>query len=561
MKPLFFEPGTTHEGPPLNTFESPAKSRYQRPKDYIDHPDAIVIGSGIGGMGIASLLAQKRGMRVLLLEANVVPGGCTHCHEIDGFEFPTGLDSVGDMDPRIGRGVYRPAIDLITGGALAWAKMPDAHEVACFGDDVFQWFSSPEKNIEWAERLFPGEGNVRDYYSLEEKVEWWATFWAATKLWPEAIPVAVRESVYRATGGKWRTYMQRSVNEVFRGELGFSERLAAVFSYMYGNHGRTPDHAPFAFHAVNLFHYRWGAYSPVGGSGQIAECIVPIIERAGGQVAVSSPVARILVEKDRAVGVRLEDGAEIRSKLVISDASAHTTFVDLLDPELSEKHGYRQRFDEIGPSPSHVYLLLGYDEAVDVTQQVIWHMPSYEGVSKWDLSKADDLYKKQMKLDGMGGYVLSPSARDPLHAQRYPDKTTVVALAEGIPAWVDRAKRDPAFVEDFRRSATENLLKIVHRHMPELKGKTPKVLRAGIPMGCNPRAWAGCSLGLEPSGDRFVRHTHWLRPRTSIDGLWLTGQDSFSAGFAGSMMSSFISYSAITGDWFASLKPGGFFPA
>ena len=61
-------------------------------------------------------------------------------------------------------------------------------------------------------------------------------------------------------------------------------------------------------------------------------------------------------------------------------------------------------------------------------------------------------------------------------------------------------------------------------------------------------------LPLEPSGDRFVKHTHWLRPQTTIPGLWLTGQDSFSAGFAGSMMSSRITYAAITNDWLFTLS-------
>jgi all-trans-retinol 13,14-reductase len=46
-----------------------------------------------------------------------------------------------------------------------------------------------------------------------------------------------------------------------------------------------------------------------------------------------------------------------------------------------------------------------------------------------------------------------------------------------------------------------------------------------------------------------VKHTHWLRPQTKIPGLWLTGQDSFSAGFAGSMYASRLTYAAITGDW------------
>jgi len=547
---LFFQPGQHYEGPALLTAESPANARYKAPAKFIDSPDAIVIGSGIGGMGMASLLAQKKHMRVLLLEASPVPGGCTHVHEIDGFEFASGIDSVGDMDPRVGRGMFRPAIDYLTGGKLQWSKMPDVHEVCTFGDDVYEWFSSPEKNIAWIEKMFPGEGNVRAYYELEDKIVGGATSWAFTKFLPEWMPVGMRDAAYF---GAWRKYMDRSVLDVLQNQLGFSERLTAIFSYMYGNHGRIPSKAPFSFHAANLGHYRDGAYFPVGGPGQIAECIIPIIEAAGGQLAVSSPVRRILVENNRAIGVELENGERVHSKLVISAASAYTTFMEFLDPELSARHGYVEKFDKLGPSPSHVYLLLGYDEAIDLPRHIVWEMPTYQDVSRYDLSKADELYKGEGRLRGMGGYLLSPSARDPLHSTRYPNKSTVVVLAEGIPAWVERAKTDPAFRADFSAGLAENLLRIAHRHMPQLVGKTPKVQRSGIPMGCNPRAWHGSSLGLEPSAARFVEHTHWLRPRTKIDGLWLTGQDSFSPGFAGAMLSSRITYAAMTGNWLSML--------
>jgi hypothetical protein len=101
----------------------------------------------------------------------------------------------------------------------------------------------------------------------------------------------------------------------------------------------------------------------------------------------------------------------------------------------------------------------------------------------------------------------------------------------------------------------------VHKHFPALQGRTPAFTRAGVPMGCNPYAWQGCSLGLEPSGARFVDHTHWLRPRTPIKGLWLTGQDSFSPGFAGSMLGSRVTYTAMTGNWpFLLRKTVGVFP-
>ena len=158
------------------------------------------------------------------------------------------------------------------------------------------------------QKQFPNEGDVKGFFRLMTRIEWWAWAWAVTKLLPSWIPLFLRNLFYLVFGGAWRRYMLCKTREVFREVLGFSERLAAIFSYMYGNHGRTPAYSPFAFHAVNFHHFRYGAYYPVGGPGQIAECIVPIIEEAGGQVAVSSPVDKILVENDRAVGVRLENG-------------------------------------------------------------------------------------------------------------------------------------------------------------------------------------------------------------------------------------------------------------
>jgi len=542
----FYAPGESNPGPAYLGEHNLAKDKYLKPDALLKDPDAIVIGSGIGGLGIASILAQKKHMRVLVLEASEVPGGCTHCHELGGFEWNSGVDSIGDMNAAVGRGIYRPTIDYITGGQLRWAKMPDAHEVCCFGnEDVYDWYSSPEKNIEWVERMFPGEGDVRGYYKLEESVERAAWAWTATKLLPESIPEVIRERFYRTFGGNWRKYMLRTSTDVFRGEFGFSERLASIFSYMYGNHGATPKYAPFAFHAVNLLHYRDGAYYPVGGAGQIAECIIPIVEGAGGQVAVSSAVDKILIEGNTAVGVRLEDGKEVRSKLIISDASAHTTFMDLLDRHIAERHGYAEKFDDIGPSPGHVYLFLGYNEKIDLTKKIIWHMPTYEGVSKYDLDNADVVYKKQQKFEGMGGYVLSPSARDPVYEQRYPNKTTVIALAEAPPDWVAKSKTDQAFRERLNQGVGAGLEAVVLRHMPELRDREPAFRLSGVPTGCNPRAWCGSSLGLEPSGARFVKHVHWLRPKTRVENLYLTGQDPFSAGFAGAMLSSRVCYAAI----------------
>jgi all-trans-retinol 13,14-reductase len=535
------------EVPPYIGAANTATRKYTRPDTLIDNPDAVVIGSGIGGLGIAALLARRKGWRVLVLEANDVPGGCTRCHEIDGFEFNSGIDSIGDMDASVGRGIVRPTIDYLTEGRLQWAEMPDLHEVASVGGEDYHWYSDPEKNKAWMLERFPtvSREDLERYYKLEEKVEVGCTGWALTKILPRWIPRFVRELLHRVFGRIWLRYLHRSTLEVLRDEFGFPKELCGAISYMYGNYGATPSNAPFAFHAINLLHYRYGSYYPVGGPSYILECIMPTIEKRGGQLAPGCPVDEILIEGNRAVGVRLTDGTEVHSKRVISGASAYTTLMDLLPADVSQRHGYPARFEQLGPSPTHLYYFLGYDEVIDLPAHIIWHLPDY------DIDAADRRYKEEMDFEsGQACYILCPSARDPAFQERFPGKSTVIVLAEAPSHWVTRQQEDPAFKADLEAKIDANFTRVLEQHIPALRGKTPRLKKLGVPIGCNPWAWQHASYGLEGSKRRFVDHTHWLGPRTEVKGLYLTGQDAFAPGFSGAMIGARVCYSAVTGNIF-----------
>src|SRR5271167_3649188 len=89
--------------------------------------DAIVIGSGRGGLAFASIMAKLRKWRVLVLERHFKIGGFTHTFTRPGdWSWDVGLHYVGEMgEGMLGRRLF----DFVTDGQLQWNPLPDVYDV------------------------------------------------------------------------------------------------------------------------------------------------------------------------------------------------------------------------------------------------------------------------------------------------------------------------------------------------------------------------------------------------------------------------------------------------
>jgi len=103
---------------------------------------------------------------------------------------------------------------------------------------------------------------------------------------------------------------------------------------------------------------------PLGGSLEFARGIERRYLGLGGEIHYKSPVVKILVENDQAVGVRLADGSEHRSDIVISAADGHTTIFDMLEGKYINKkiQGY---YDKLPIFTPLIYMSLGVARSFD----------------------------------------------------------------------------------------------------------------------------------------------------------------------------------------------------
>jgi len=76
---------------------------------------------------------------------------------------------------------------------------------------------------------------------------------------------------------------------------------------------------------------------PVGGSGEISRSCERRYKDLGGEIHYGKRVKKIIVENDRAVGIRLNDDSEHRADIVISNADGRKTILDMLDSKYKNK--------------------------------------------------------------------------------------------------------------------------------------------------------------------------------------------------------------------------------
>jgi all-trans-retinol 13,14-reductase len=265
--------------------------------------DTIVIGSGMGGMTVASLLARHAGQRVLVLERHYTPGGFTHTFRRPGYEWDVGVHYIGRVNNPDSS--ERAVFDHLSEGQLRWEPMPDVYDRLLLGDREYEFQSDAARFREHLQERFPSERRTIDaYFGTVQRVARATGAYFASKALPRLIE--------RLVGGVMRApflrYSDRTTSEALR-DMGCSLELAGALTGQWGDYGLPPGQSSFAVHAIIAHHYLEGAAYPVGGASSIFASMVPAIERAGGKVLVSAEVHEVVVDdRGRAVGVRMEDG-------------------------------------------------------------------------------------------------------------------------------------------------------------------------------------------------------------------------------------------------------------
>ena len=511
-----------------------------RPNRLAGKYDAIVIGSGMGGLTSAALLSEL-GWKVCVLEQHYTAGGYTHSYERNGYEWDVGVHYIGDVGAKTRT---RMMFDFLSGGNLKWAPMDPEYDRFYVGDKVYTAVAGRQEFRDNLVRQFPGEEEAIDRYMqlLKQAGDGLNAHGMERVLKPWQRTLATPYLKWKKPDELYRTTYD------VLSELTDNADLIATLCGQWGDMGLPPKKSAFMVHAMIARHYLYGGFYPVGGSWKIAESIIPKIQKAGGEVFTYARVKAIIIERGAVSGVEMADGHRIECACVISSAGVINTFHKLLAADVVSRHGYKQQLPSVKPSMAHlgVYIgLKGTAAELGLPKTNFWIYPHE------DYDEAVAQFGDDPDAPFPVVYLSFPSAKDPDYLNRHPGTATIEIVAPAPYQWFEKwegstwGKRGEDY-EAFKSELGERLMRYVYEKLPQLEGKVD-YWEVSTPQTTN---WfsgysEGELYGLEHSAQRLQQD--WLGPRTRIPGLWLTGQDTLTCGVTGAMMAGVLTTTAMIG--------------
>ncbi len=319
--------------------------------------DAVVIGSGLGGLVTATQLAAK-GAKVIVLERYLIPGGSGGSFRRDGYTFDVGASMIFGFGTSGHTNLLTRALaavgehcDTIPDPAQLEYHLPGGLHLAV--DRDYGSF------IARLSALFPHESTgIRRFYD---------TCWSVFRCLDAMPLLSLEDPAYLAKVflraplaclglARW---LPVNVGAVARRHIRDPELLRFIDIECYCWSVVPADLTPM-INAGMVFSDRHagGINYPRGGVGVIAEKLVNGLQRHGGVMRYRARVSRVLLENGRAVGVELASGERIHARRVISNATRWDTFGQLVDEAHvpAAERTWRRRYK---PSPSFLSLHLG----------------------------------------------------------------------------------------------------------------------------------------------------------------------------------------------------------
>lgn len=503
----------------------------------------VIIGAGLGGLCCGAYLAQQ-GIPVTIVEQHQIPGGyATSFKRGSGkFNFEVSLHGTSIHNNTTARILQ----DVGVLDQIKLVELPEFYSLKVSGQDIMAVPErDPQAYISLLSKKFPQEelgirNFVQEMIGIAEEAE----------LLSKENPT-VEGLFYKLRFPSRFPKMWKVRNQTLADLLNAHVKDAVVKEYLaalWGYHGLPPSRLSGFYYAVATGDYlKNGSYYIRERSQDLSNALAKSIESNGGQIMYGARAEKILVESGAVKGVELRGKNVLPSRAVVSNASAISTFKQMLLPNTLPSR-YMERIDTYNPSISSFMVWLGLKEDI---RSRIRHAHVYVGSRQG----AEESFKYMLKGD-VERMSFGVSFYDNIfegYSQPGLSTVSITALC-GFEPWKKffddyRTGRKDAYNQEKQRWADTLIKRAEEMVMPGLSSMT-EVREASTPL----TNWLftgntqGAIYGFEQSMDNSYMNR--IDNRTPIKGLYLASAwGNPGAGFAGVLMGGHNTFLKMMEDW------------
>ncbi|ESA35799.1 carotene isomerase [Leptolyngbya sp. Heron Island J] len=478
----------------------------------MERTEIVVIGSGIGGLCCAALLARY-GYDVVVCESHGIAGGAAHGFNRGGFFFDSGPSLYSGLSYSPSPNPLRQVLDAIEED-VSWLNYNTWG--CCLPEGDFNTTVGAEQFCGVLQTL-RGEEAVREWRHLQQIMQPLGA--AAIALPPAAMRFDLKVV---QTVGHFLPSLFKQGWQVARLTGPFSRIMDGVVHDDFARHwldmlcfllSGLPATGTIAAEVAFMFAdwYRPGVQLdyPQGGSGALVAALGRGIQKYGGEIKLNAHIEEILLEGDKAVGVRLRHGQEIQAtKAVISNASVWDT-LKLLPSLPSKFKGFLRKRQATPECDSFMHLHLGINAAE--LDDLACH---YIVVNDWSPGIEAPQNLVLVSIPSVLDPTLAPAGKHTIHV--YTPGNEPYHLWAGL-------ERKSAEYAQLKQQRSQVMWQALERIIPDIRSRCDVTL-VGTPL----------------THGRFLRRHHgsygpairagqgvFPGPRTPVQNLWCCGDSTF----------------------------------
>jgi len=435
--------------------------------------DAVVIGSGIGGLTTAAFLARK-GHNVLLCEQHNRPGGYFTSFPHKGYIFDGGIQACENLGALIPMLEELGILDRITlKKSPVGMALPDALVRIDTISDIDKLYEVLAKNFpDQAEGLDQVRRDTQKIaHTLDAFVQLPNPLFRSYFRMVKALPGWLIRHGRSLRGARMFGSLMKVPMEEYLGEHISDPRVVRMLKHVFPRGTATT----FGLGYFKLF---VDYYYPSGGMEVIADAMAGSIRENGGTVRCKTLVEEVILENGRAAGVKIQGGEIIRAPFVVSNGDAKRLFLKMLPPD-AVPGPFREKVEKTGVSESAFRLFLGVDippEELPLKgcEHIFPFCPDYEGVTYEEMQKSEDFFRRSPQV------ISVPCLNHPGMAPE--GKSGIMINVATVAEWGDNwGTKDGERTEKYRElkeKVTEETIAVTERLIPGISRKIEVTLAA-----------------------------------------------------------------------------------